>query len=215
MARAAIDDDEVGKGLLFVVEAPIAATDDFFHGAEVVVADEGFNFVAAVILPIRPAVFERDHGGDAEAARDVRNVEALHPLGDVAESQICFQLFERFALGGRIVQRAFELSGAHTGLLQRGDPVAQLRGFFVVAAFGRGLHLVFELGEPLLCFAIEKGAGGIHACAIVGLAQLVGVLVDLGAGVVIQSPLIRLYFDGSGVAKQDAEFFTQGGEGLA
>ena len=71
MACPAVNDDEVGEGLRLVVQAAVAAADDFFHRTEVVVADKGFDLEAAVVLAVGLAVFERDHGGDAEAAGNV------------------------------------------------------------------------------------------------------------------------------------------------
>ena len=88
-------------------------------------------------------------------------------------------------------------------------------GFFVVACFGGGLHLHLQVGEPFAGLAIEKGAGGIHAFEVVGLVELVGVLVDFGAGVVVEPPSLVVELERFGIAEEDAEFAAQFVEGLA
>ncbi len=74
---AAVDDDEIGERAVFFGESAVTAANHFFHGAEIVVADEAFDFEAAVVVFVGTAVGEVDHGGDDEGAGDVGDVETL------------------------------------------------------------------------------------------------------------------------------------------
>ncbi len=76
----------LGHWLVFFLEAPVAARDDFAHGGEVVDADDGPDVELAVVATFHLAVFPHDHGGDGLRTLDVRDVEALDALWAVRAS---------------------------------------------------------------------------------------------------------------------------------
>ena len=112
LSGSAIDDDQVGKGLLFVAEPTVAAADDFFHRPEVVVAGEGLDLKAAVVFAVGARVGKGHHGGDAEAAGDVGDVEAFHPHGFLGECEFVLEAFEHLPAGDRSEEVALEFTGA-------------------------------------------------------------------------------------------------------
>jgi hypothetical protein len=61
LPAAAVDHHEVGKRLVFLLQAAIAAGNHFLHRAEVVVADETLDGEAAVLVLVRPAFGEMHH----------------------------------------------------------------------------------------------------------------------------------------------------------
>ena len=65
-------------GAVFHQDARVAAADDLGHGGEVVLALDGLDAVAAVVLVVRLAIGEADHRGDDVVGGDVGDVEALH-----------------------------------------------------------------------------------------------------------------------------------------
>ena len=61
LAASSVDDDEVGHGFSFFLQAAVAAAHDFLHGAEVVVADETFDLETSVVIFVGPALREVNH----------------------------------------------------------------------------------------------------------------------------------------------------------
>ena len=134
LALAAIDDDEVRQhdfraalageaalgfdgiflgelririgGGVFQQNARVAAADDLGHGGEVVLALDGLDAVAAVVLVVRPAVGEADHRGDDVVGGDVGDIEALHHARRPGQMEFLAELGEVFGgFHGRLARR--------------------------------------------------------------------------------------------------------------
>jgi len=63
---SSVDHHEIGKWASFVCQSLVAPSDNFFHCAEVIVSNKGFDPVAPVVGLAGFAVAEADHGGDDE-----------------------------------------------------------------------------------------------------------------------------------------------------
>ena len=107
------------------MKSSVAAADNFFHRAKVVIAHEAFDFEAAVVLAVGVSVLKGHHGGHAEAAGDVRDVEALHSVGLVSERELFFQSLDDLQVIVRADEIALELSCAVGGALECFNAVAQ------------------------------------------------------------------------------------------
>ena len=92
--------------------------------------------------------------------------------------------------------------------LQRVEEVAQARGFLVVAFRGGLAHVGFDLFAPALDLAFEERARLGHAPGVFFGGDHVAVLLDLGAGVVVQLPRPVGLGDRVAVGEQDAELLA-------
>ena len=110
---------------------------------------------------------------------------------------------------------AFELPRAAGRALEGVDSVAQGGSLLVAPAFGGRFHLGLELSQPLAGFALEEFAGRLEAFGVCFGGDLVVVLVDLGAGVVVEAPATVLEFHGGGVTEQDTEAAAELGQSFA
>ena len=200
LALAAIDDDEVrqddfraalagepalgldgvflGKfqigigGGVFQQDARVAAADHLGHRGEIVLALDGADPVAAVVLVVRPAVGEAHHRGDDVVGGDVGDVEALHHARRPGEVEFLAEFREVFGGfdGGRHAAAAAELAGGREGFLQVLEDVAQGGGFFEIERLGGGLHVLAQAVEEFaLALSFEDPAGFLDAFEI-GLA---------------------------------------------
>ena len=99
------------------------------------------------------------------------------------------------------MQGAFKFSGTCTGLFERMDAIAQLRGFFILTIRGGVEHLLLEFREPLFCFAVKEATCGFDTLEVLGFAQFIGMLKNFGAGVVVEAPLVSVELQRAGVAE--------------
>ena len=61
LAKAPVDEDEVGEGLLFLLEVPVSAFDCFPHARKIVIPPFSPDNEFAVIGFFHPSVFPHDH----------------------------------------------------------------------------------------------------------------------------------------------------------
>src|SRR5208283_4625535 len=93
LSQAAVDQDETGHGLLFFLEALVAARDYFAHGGEIVHAGYSFDDELAIVGFFHLAVFADDHGGYGFGSLNMRNIETLNAPGELGQSQGFLQGF--------------------------------------------------------------------------------------------------------------------------
>ncbi len=116
LARAAVDEDEVGQIEALVDEARVAAGDGLADGAEVVDrALEALYLEIAVVFLVGHAVLEADEGRNGVLAGELRDVEALDAGRQGGEAELLAQLLE----GRYVAQLAAALGEVLPRVLRR------------------------------------------------------------------------------------------------
>jgi len=194
---------------VLLVEPRVAASDHLLHRAEVVVALEGLDLEASVSRLVGLAVDETHHRRDGERAGDVRDVEALRRGGRAFEAERGRERGEGAGLvaagQGVLAEEAARLLRR---ALQRVEQVPQARGLLVIAFRGGLAHVGLDLFGPAFDLALEERAGLGHARGVFFGRDHVAVLLDLGAGVVVELPRPVGLGDRVAVGEQDAELLA-------
>src|SRR5690606_25599510 len=98
LPASAIDHHEIREKFPFFREPSIPATDNFFHGAEIIVADEALDLKTPIVVFVRPAVRKMYHRCDDERAGDVRDIETLDCARGAWQRQRFAQKPQRFLI---------------------------------------------------------------------------------------------------------------------
>src|SRR5882672_3319130 len=77
LAEAPIDQDQVGEGFLFFLEAAITALNDFLHAREIVIAPFATNDELAIAGFFHPPIFPHNHRSNSVGALQMGDIEAL------------------------------------------------------------------------------------------------------------------------------------------
>src|SRR4029077_10815477 len=105
-----------------------AATQDFEHHAEVVLAGDGLDAVAPIAVLVRLALIEGHHGADRHAALEGRDVDALDAFRRIAQVQLAPQLVaDGLVLPFAVLALAKALLGVLARHLEQPHAVAALR----------------------------------------------------------------------------------------
>jgi len=77
LAEAPVDQDQVGEGFLFFLEAAITALNDFLHAREIVISPFATNDELAIAGFFHPPVFPHNHRSHRVGALQMGDIEAL------------------------------------------------------------------------------------------------------------------------------------------